>query len=101
MTKEELGEGLRSRLTQKCKRGELDGNLPDGRESFLENLKNTSDDNLIVGFLKCSVCGQMSMSVPEAVRFAKHCETADDWIEFLVGWQHQFGGCRHDIGRPN
>ncbi|HVB33600.1 MAG TPA: hypothetical protein VNJ52_04380 [Patescibacteria group bacterium] len=101
MTKEQLGESLRSRLAQKCTRGEMDGNLPSGRESFSENLKNTNDDNLIVGFLKCAVCGQMSMSVEEAVRFAGHCETADDWVRFLVGWQQQFGWCCHDIGKPN
>jgi hypothetical protein len=101
MTKEQLGESLRSRLAERCLRGELDGTLPGGREAFLENLNSTTDDNLIAGFLKCSVCGRMSMSVQEAVRFANYCDTADDWIKFLVGWQQQFGGCRHETGKPN
>lgn len=97
MTKEQLGEGLRSRIAQRCRRGELDGVLPGDREIFLENLKGTSHDNLIGGFLKCSVCGRMSMSMENAVRFAIHCETADDWVKFLVGWQQRFGRCNHNI----
>jgi hypothetical protein len=101
MTKEELAEALRSRLAERCLRGELDGTLPNGHDNFLQNLENTSHDNLIAGFLKCSVCGQMSMPVQEAVRFARYCDTADDWIKFLVGWQQQFGGCRHETDKPN
>lgn len=35
------------------------------------------------------------------MRLAGHCETADEWIRFMVGWQQQFGGCHHDIDKPN
>lgn len=101
MTKEQLGEGLRSRLAEKCLRGELDGTLPNGRESFLHIVENISHDNLIAGFLKCSVCGKVTMPIERAVRFAEYCDTADDWIKFLVGWQQQFGGCRHEIEKPD
>lgn len=101
MTKSELAEGLRSRLAQKCLRGELDGTLPSSRKSFLQNLERVSHDNLIGGFLRCSVCGRMSMSVEQAVRFAGCCETADEWTRFLVGWQQRFSGCLHDIEKPN
>ncbi len=89
------------RLSEKCRRGELDKTPPNGRESFLHNLEDTSQENLIAGFLKCSVCGQMAISVQEAVRFAKHCESADDWIKFLIGWQQLFGGCRHESDAAN
>jgi hypothetical protein len=101
MTKDQLGEGLRSRLAERYLRGELDQTLPGSRETFVKSLNGISHDNLIAGFLRCAVCGRTSMSVEEAVRFAAHCDTADDWIRFLVGWQEQFGGCRHDIDKPN
>lgn len=100
MTKEELAEGLRSRLAQRCRRGELDATLPNGRESFLENLQKINHENLIGGFLRCSVCGRMSMSMEEAVKFARHCGSADEWIKFLIGWQQHFGSCRHDAASP-
>jgi hypothetical protein len=101
MTKEELAEGLRSRLAEKCRRGEMDRTLPSGRDSFLQNLENADHDSLITGFLKCSVCGRISMSVGQAVTFAKHCDTADEWVKFLIGWQHLSGGCRHDTSAPH
>lgn len=97
MTKRELAGDLRSRLAQKCQSGELDETLPNSRESFLQDLETISQDNLIGGFLRCSVCGRISMSVEQAVRFAEHCDTAGDWITFLAGWQEYFGECSHHI----
>lgn len=101
MTKDELAEGLRARLAEKCRLGEMDRTLPSGRESFFESLEKADHDSLIAGFLKCSKCGRMSMSVPRAVRLAKHCNTADDWVKFLIGWQQLSGGCRHDGDVPH
>lgn len=101
MTKDELAEGLRARLAEKCRRGEMDQTLPGGREPFLRDLENADHDSLIASFLKCSECGRISMAVPKAVAFAKHCDTADDWIKFLIGWRHLSGGCRHDRDAPH
>jgi hypothetical protein len=44
---------------------------------------------------------QTNMSVEETMRFAGHCQMAEDWIKVLVGWQQELGGCRHDINAPN
>lgn len=84
-------------MAVRCKCGEMDRTLPDGREAFLRNLETVDHDTLIAGFLQCSICGRMSMSVEEAIRFAKHCSTAEEWVKFLVGWQRIMGGCRHDV----
>lgn len=100
MTKDELAEALGCRLAERCTRGELDGALPGGRDVFLENLKHTSSDNLIAGFLKCSVCGRMTMPVGKAVWFAAYARTVEDWIKFLIGWQRHTGQCCHDIDKP-
>lgn len=96
MTKDELAESLRSRLAEKCRRGEMDRTLPTDRNSFLQNLETFDHDSLITSFLKCSACGRQTMSVQEAVRFARHCDSAEDWVKFLVGWQRLSGGCHHD-----
>ncbi len=101
MTEDELAEALRHRLAEGCERGELDGVLPGSRKAFLERLENASPDWLIAGHLRCSVCSRMTMPIEQAVRFAAHAKTADEWIKFLVGWQHQFSACRHDIDGPN
>jgi hypothetical protein len=97
MTQDDLGEALRSRLARKCRAGDFDGDLPGARGSFLENLGKISHENLISGFLRCSICGRMGMPVEQAVRFAAHCKNADEWISFLAGWQRYFGKCSHDV----
>lgn len=101
MTKSELAEGLRSRLADRCRRGEMDRSLSDGRDAFLRNLETVDHDTLIAGFLECSICGRKSMSVEEATRFARHCSTAEEWVKFLIGWQRIVGGCHHDVDLPH
>lgn len=95
MTKDELAETLRTKLTERCERGELDASLPAGREPFLETLRQTSHDDLIAGFLKCPVCGEMAMPVERAAQLAAHLRGVDDWIKGIAIWRQHFGRCHH------
>jgi hypothetical protein len=101
MTKDELAEALRSQLAEKCRRGDLDASLPAGRESFLENLRNIPQDNLIGGFLKCSICGRLTMPIDRATQLATHLNTVEDWIKGLAIWRERFGGCEHGAGEAS
>lgn len=95
VTKEELAEALRSKLEEKCARGELDASLPAGREPFLETLRQATHDKLITGYLKCSVCGQMTMPLERAMKLAAHLDTPEDWLKALALWRTRFSPCRH------
>lgn len=95
MTKEELAESLRSKLTEKCTSGELDASLPTGREPFLETLRQASHDKLLSGYLKCSVCGQMTMPLERAMKLAEQLDTPEDWLKALALWRNKFSPCRH------
>lgn len=95
MTKEELAETLRTKLGERCERGELDASLPAGREPFLETLRNTTQDDLIAGFLKCPTCGKLAMPVNRAAQLAAHLRTVEEWIKGVAIWREHFGTCRH------
>lgn len=101
VTKQELGEGIGSKLARECLRREFDGELAGSSESFLRNLKTVSRDNLIATFLKCSICGQFTMPVEQSVQLAAYAKTVNEWEEFLVGFQRKFGPCCHNMGEPS
>jgi hypothetical protein len=101
MSRQELAKALRVRLAEKFTRENQDGRVPDARDSFLQNLKSTSDDNVIAGYLTCSVCGQVSIPLHSAVRIAEDCGTAEEWVGRVVAWERFLCGCCHDISKPN
>jgi len=96
MTKTQLVTALRARLAEKCRRGELDRVLPQGRDSFLRNLKDTSDGTMIGGYLICSACDYASISIEQAVRLAEYCKSVDEWMRHVTAWEQMFGECQHE-----
>lgn len=101
MSRRELAKALKMRLADKFIRDERLGSVETARNSFFLNLKGLNDDNVIAGYLKCSVCGQNIMPIHQAVQLAEDCTTADEWIRRLAACERFVGGCRHDIAKPN
>lgn len=101
MSKHELAKALRLRLVEKYIRDNLAGSVPGPGDPFVRDLKVISDNNVITGFLTCSVCGEVSFPKELALRIAEDCGTADEWIRRLAACERFFGGCCHDITRPN
>ena len=96
MTKTQLVTALRARLAEKCRRGELDRVLPEGRDSFLSNLNETNDVTMIGSYLICSVCDRASISIEQAVRLAEYCKSVDEWMRQVTAWEQMFGECSHE-----
>ena len=97
MTKVQLVTALRARLAEKCRRGELDEMLPESRDSFLRNLHETSDVTMIGGYIICSECNHVSISIDQAVRLAEYCKNLDEWLRHVTAWEEMFGECGHEL----
>lgn len=100
MSRKELANALRRRLAEKFAREERDAGTQAVLDSFLGNVKSVSDENVIAGYLKCSVCGRASMSIRQAAEIAEDCGTADEWVR-RVATSERFFGCGHDIAQLN
>lgn len=90
MTKTQLAEGLRGRLEEKCRSGELDHVLPGGRDLFIRNLRGISDGVIVGAYVNCIDCTGEGISIQQALRLARHCETVDDWIRGVTAWENFF-----------
>lgn len=101
MSSQELAKALRFKLAEKFVREKRDAGTTAALDSFLRNLKGLSDEAVIAGYLKCSVCGRTSMTLPCAIEIAQDCRTADEWVGRLVACERLFGGCYHDINSTN
>lgn len=101
MTKGQLAKALRLRLAGKFAWERVEANVPTARDFFVRYLKNTSDENLIAGYLTCSACGQISIPVEFAVYVAESCKTPDEWLGRLTAWERLVGSCYCNIARPN
>lgn len=100
MSKRELAKALKRRLVEKYLSDNPAGSVPGPGDSFVRDLKVISDDNVIAGFLTCSVCGEVSIPKKLALRIAEDCGTANEWIRRVVACERVLGACCHDINRP-
>lgn len=100
MTKRQLAKALRLRLAGKFAGEGAEANTPATRDCFIRYVKNTSDENLIAGYLTCSACGQISIPVEYAVYVAEGCKTPDEWLGRLTAWERLVGNCCCNIARP-
>lgn len=78
MSRQELAKALRLRLVEKFMRDNPSERVAEARDSLVHNLNTISNDNVIAGYLKCSVCGQNIMPIHQAVQLAEDCTTADE-----------------------
>lgn len=78
MSKRELAKVLKLRLTEKFLRERQPNSISVADNRFLRDLKNLSDENVIAGYQKCSVCGRTNVSLRCAVEIAQDCRTAEE-----------------------